>query len=406
MADDSLDGLHEKQQLIAREARRFCVVDCGRRWGKTILGTNRAKQTLQQGLPVGWFAPTYKLVTDVWNEVNRSLYDQIVHRSKTEMRLELTNGGVFEMWTLDNPDAGRSRKYARVIIDEAAMVKNLMDAWSASIRPTLTDYKGDAWFLSTPKGRNGFWELYQKGLDPLEPDWVCWQMPTVTNPHIDPLEIEAARKALPERIYQQEYEATFLEDGGGVFRKVMEAATAEPLATGAPGKRYVYGVDWGRTNDFTVLVVIDPETKRMVAWDRFNQIDYMLQMTRLRAMCSRFRPLAIYAEANSMGGPLTELLHREGLPVKAFTTTNASKAEIIDGLALGFERGEIQILDEPVLIGELLAYDMERLPSGLLRYSAPPGQHDDCVMALALAWYGRTPVMPPLVQAIAKGWIA
>jgi len=87
-----------------------------------------------------------------------------------------------------------------------------------------------------------------------------------------------------------------------------------------------------------------------------------------------------------MGDPLVEQLLRMGLPVQAFTTTQASKAQAIDALALGFEKGEIRILSDPVLIGELQAYQAERLPSGMLRYSAPEGLHDDTVMALALAW--------------------
>ena len=69
-----------------------------------------------------------------------------------------------------------------------------------------------------------------------------------------------------------------------------------------------------------------------------------------------------------------------------FMTTNASKAHIIDGLALSFEQGEIQILPDPVLLGELQAFTMERLPSGMLRYSAPAGMHDDGVMSLAMGW--------------------
>lgn len=394
------DSLHPAQRLVVVEAKRFNVVDCGRRFGKTLLGEQRIKQILRQGQPAAWFAPTYKLMLDVWSDLRRSLRGEIVRANKTEMRIELTNGGVLDMWTLDNPDAGRGRKYARVVIDEAALVRNLLDAWPASIRPTLTDLRGDAYFLSTPKGRNAFWQLYQLGLDPEQPDWACWQMPTAMNPYIDPAEIEAARQMLPERIFAQEYLAEFIDDGGGVFRRVMEAAVAEPQGWGHHGRRYVYGVDWGKYNDFTVIVVMDPADRRMVAMDRFNQIDYTLQMQRLRAMTERFQPSAIYAERNSMGEPLIEQLQRENLPVKPFLTTNASKAEIIDGLALAFERGEIEIFNDPVLTGELMAYDMERLPSGLLRYGAPEGMHDDCVMALALAWQGCVSRLPTNIDIV------
>ena len=92
--------------------------------------------------------------------------------------------------------------------------------------------------------------------------------------------------------------------------------------------------------------------------------------------------------ANSIGQPVIEQLTREGLRIHPFTTTNASKAEAIEALALAFERGDIRILNDPVMLSELMAYQAERLPSGLLRYGAPTGGHDDIVMSLALAWTG------------------
>ena len=112
----------------------------------------------------------------------------------------------------------------------------------------------------------------------------------------------------------------------------------------------------------------------------------------------RFNPVAIVAERNSMGEPLIEQLQRDGLPVQPFVTTNASKAVAIDGLALAFERGDISILNDPVLIGELQAYERDRLPSGMFRFSAPAGLHDDTVMALALAWYGATTTGPVTIM--------
>ena len=124
--------------------------------------------------------------------------------------------------------------------------------------------------------------------------------------------------------------------------------------------------------------------------DRFNHIDYHVQAQRLQAMAERFKPAAIVAESNSIGTPIIEQLRRQGLPVVPFTTTNASKQIAIDALALAFERGTLRILPDDVLINELEAYSMERLPSGMLRYSAPDGGHDDCVMSLALCYSGAS----------------
>ena len=278
------------------------------------------------------------------------------------------------------------------------MIRHLGDAWDAAIRPTLADLQGDAWLLSTPKGHNFFWQCYLKGKDPEEDVWAAWDMPTSTNPHIKAEEIEAMRHQMPDRIFRQEILAEFIEDAGGVFRRVMDAATSRPMEHGDRGTRYLYGVDWGKLNDFTVITVVDELEDgrgRVVFQDRFNMIDYAVQTSRLEALCARFPPSRVVAERNAMGEPIIEQLNRAGLPVDPFVTTNRSKGQIIDGLALAFERGDLELLDPTcdetgaVTVAELQAYEAERLPSGAFRYGAPAGFHDDTVMSLAMAWHAR-----------------
>lgn len=373
-----------------QRARRFNVLACGRRWGKSTLGINLEVGPALEGYPVAWFSPNYKYLEEIWLELGRVLHPVTAARNASKHRIDLISGGVVEMWSLDDPNAGRSRKYKRVIVDEAAMVAHLGQWWTEAGRATLADFRGDAWFKSTPKGLNYFHTLYQRGQDPGELEWASFQSPTSTNPFIHPDEIEAARRDSPERVFAQEYMAEFLEFEGAVFRRVMEAAIATAQDCALPAHRYVMGVDWGKMNDFTVIAVIDSTTGELAALDRFNQIDYAFQRRRLRALWERFGESYVIAESNSMGVPVIEELTREGINVQPFQTTNASKAEAIEGLALAFERGELRILPDPVLTGELLAYQAERLPSGMLRYSAPEGLHDDTVMALALAWYGAS----------------
>jgi hypothetical protein len=283
----------------------------------------------------------------------------------------------------DNPDSLRGDGLDLAVIDECAFVPEA--AWTEALRPALADRKGRALFISTPKGRNWFWRLWVAGQGS-DPDWQSWQLPTTDNPYIDPAEVEAARAGLPERVYLQEFCAEFLEDGGGIFRGVHALAVATPQDAPLPGHTYCMGVDWGKLDDFTVLCVMDVTTRSQAAFDRFNQIDYTVQTGRLRALAERFGVTTIIAERNSMGEPLIEAIVQAGLPVTPFLTTNATKAAAIDALALAFERREITILPDPALLSELDAYEAERLPSGLVRYQAPSGVHDDCVMALALAW--------------------
>jgi hypothetical protein len=278
----------------------------------------------------------------------------------------------------------------------------------------LTDRQGKAVFISTPKGRGWFWQLWQLGQDESQTEWKSWQLPTSANPFIPDTEIEAAYRSLPESVYQQEYMAAFIDDAGGVFRRIMEAATATPqdsrqyrMVDGEERgwHQYIIGVDWGKHNDFTVITVMDVDTSELVLMDRFNQIDYAVQVGRLKAIVNRFKPASIVAEQNSMGEPLVEQLQREGLHVIPFTTTNATKAVAVEALALAFERGDIRILNDPVLIGELQAFEMSRTPSGMVRYAAPEGLHDDCVISLALCWQGaavKPQAIPEQVTAPSK----
>src|SRR5207249_187372 len=168
------------------------------------------------------------------------------------------------------------------------------------IRPTLTDHRGGAWFFSTPRGRNFFHELYTR--ENSQAHWKAHHAPTSANPHIPADEIEEARKDLPERVFLQEYEAVFLDDGAGVFRNVLAAVDEDlpidpHVATDAMGDAFVIGVDWARHNDFTVFTVLDAKKRATVAIDRFTGIEYALQLSRLKALHARFPRAPILAES-------------------------------------------------------------------------------------------------------------
>ena len=335
-----------------------------------------------------WYAPGYKALLEIWRSIQETLVPVIVSRNNAEFRLELCGGGSVTMFSLDTEvsETTRGRAFKCVVIDEAALVKNLRGIWENAIRPTLADHRGDAWFLSTPRGMNEFKAFYDRGQDREREDWVSWQMPTSSNPFIDPAEIEAARQDMTEAAFNQKFLAQFVSWEGAVFRHVMECATGECKSGPEAGHEYVIGADWGRSNDFTVFVVLDTTARCMVDMDRSNRVDYVVQRGRLQALHDRWRPSAIIAEQNSIGQPIIEELQRAGLPVKAFTTTNASKARAIEALALAFEQGTITIPNDTTLIGELQAFEATALPSGMMRYAAPAGGHDDIVLALAIAY--------------------
>ena len=389
-----------QRRLIARAAKRN-VACCGRRWGKTYALTeillNRPGGALagkrgdgRRGLPTAWYAPNDAYFSKVFQGIAHQ-YAGVIRRATSQPRpvIEFKNGGAIDFWTLENPmKCGRGNHYARVIVDEAAHARHLKDAWEQTIEFTLADLDGDAWFISTPYGMNYFSELFRRG--ERDADWASLTAPSTDNPHLTPGWMEGKRATMPERVFRQEVLAQFLDTGAGVFRGVDRLPVCEWLDAAAGREGYVIGVDWARHEDFTVFAVLRSDGA-LVHMDRFSGVGYELQVGRLTALWQRFGRCPILAESNSMGGPLIERLQRERVTVRAFNTTAESKAEAIEALSLAIEQQRLSLPADPrvePLRTELVAFDQERLPSGRMRYGAPPGQHDDTVMALAIAWDG------------------
>lgn len=200
---------HPAQCKVIAEARRFNVIVCGRRWGKTVVCIDREIQTALHGFPAGWFAPTFKILEEAFRDFVK-LLEPVIRRKSSNERIELITGGSIEFWSMDSGTiVARSRKYKRIVVDEASRVRDLKRRWEEEIRPTLTDLSGDAWFPSTPAGFDDYKDLFERQL--IDSDWKSWQMPTWTNPYIKPEEIEKARKDLPEPTYMQEYGAEFID---------------------------------------------------------------------------------------------------------------------------------------------------------------------------------------------------
>jgi hypothetical protein len=387
---------HPGQQHVRLHRKRFTWLAAGRRWRKTTLFVSLIVEAAAEGVPIVWGAPTYDQVFTAWEELQRAGRG-IIGFNQSRMTATLGRGSML-FRSLDDPENARSKTAGGIVLDEVADIAEV--AWVEVLRPMLMDTNG--WLLAggTPKGRNWFWRECMAARE--RPDSVFFQAPSLgaritpdglertphplENPELPWSEIQHLYATMPERAFRQEILAEFVEDGGGVFRGVRRLATAAPQTGAVDTHQYVMGVDWGRTNDATVFAVVDSTSKELVCLDRMTQTDYTLQITRLRALWERFGHCTIVAEANSMGGPLIERLGREGMRVRAFQTTNATKSAIIDALALAFEREDVHMVPDATLLEELEAYESERLPSGMIRYSAPNGMHDDCVMAFAIAW--------------------
>jgi len=371
----------------------------GRRFGKTKAAINELIRAAirKPGSLNWWVAPTFSITRKGWRELFAFLPDELIANvSRTEVMVELINGSSIWFKSADNPDSLLSEGLDFVVVDEAARVSE--EAWGRALRPALSDRLGGAAFTTTPAGKNWLYRLWLRGQDSLENEVASWRFATSANPYIPAGEIEAARKSMVERHFRQEYLAAFEDDVGAVFPQARRQATGalkEPC-----GQECVIGVDWGKHQDASVFVVLDATRRTVVALDRQLQVDYTLQIARLTAMVERWRPRTVVAEMNSAGDPLVEQLQRD-LPcrVEGFLTTATSKRQLIDALALAIERGDITYPDIPELIGELEAFRYELTAAGNVRYAAPGERyHDDCVMALALAWYAAAHTHPPAVR--------
>jgi hypothetical protein len=207
--DFYLPTLHPAQEEIFNNAKRFNHLRCGRRFGKTTLIEELSSVSLD-GWPVGIWFPTYKDLSEVWKDIKKT-YKPIIKRKDEQLhQITLLTEGIIDFWSMEDPDSGQGRKYKRAVIDEAAKAPKLYQAWENTIRPTLTDYKGDAFILSRPKGKNnGFFMLEEKHRQ--FDNWAFFHYTTYDNPHIDPNEVEEARLQLDDINFRQEYLAEYVD---------------------------------------------------------------------------------------------------------------------------------------------------------------------------------------------------
>jgi hypothetical protein len=216
--DFYLPKLHDNQQYIIDNAKRFNHLRCGRRFGKTTLIEELSSIALD-GERVGIWFPTYKDLSEVWKDLIKT-YKPIIKRKNEQLKqIELVTDGIIDFWSMEDPDSGQGRKYHRAIVDESAKAQKLYQAWENTIRPTLTDYQGDAYIMSRPKGKNaggtkdqvgnGFYLLEEKHRQ--FDNWAFFHFTTYDNPHINPDEIEEAKKQLDEINFRQEYLAEYVD---------------------------------------------------------------------------------------------------------------------------------------------------------------------------------------------------
>lgn len=248
--------LHPTQEIVAKSKARFRVVNCGRRWGKTTLAILEmvAKGVFKDDARIVYIAPTYQQARDIaWNELKKICIPITinVNEARLEITIKTKNGGTSIIWLRgwESVETLRGQRFDFVVIDEIASMRNFFLQWQEVIRPALTDRKGHVLFISTPKGFNHFYDLFNT----VDEDYASFHFTTYDNPHMPVEEIEKAKKELPEDRFHQEYMADFRKQEGLVYKEFNRDRHVIHTIPDTTYVEYIAGIDFGFTNPTAVI---------------------------------------------------------------------------------------------------------------------------------------------------------
>jgi len=328
----TIPKLHSGQLDVFARAKRFNVLRCGRRFGKTTLairllcdGAIGEAGIGQLGMSVAYFAPTYKMLSKQWQTVKRILKPITLQTDSQLKQLVLETGGIFDFWSLENPDAPRGNAYDLIFVDEAAMIRNLKDTFEQVLLPLLTDREGSAWLGSTPRGENDFYALDQLSLS--QEDWASFHLPTDANPFISKKELARMESLLPADVWNQEYAAEYVSFDGKTFLQYFKESEHVTPVKYRPGYDLFLSFDFNIAN--TVLLIQNIEEELWVL------DEYHAELYDLEGLCEEIQ--ANYPTANYIiNGDAS------GRARSATSTNNASGYELIEQfLNLSLEQFEV-----------------------------------------------------------------
>jgi phage terminase large subunit len=343
-----------------------------------------------------WVSPIYSQAKKVYDELCKALNDTglILTTNRSELWIKLINGSTIHFKSGEKPDNLRGYTLDWLIIDEAAFVKD--EIWTEVLRPATLVKGKRVIFISTPKGKNYFYNLYQRGVSNEYPDYVSLKYTSYDTPFISQEEIEDAKQTLPTDIFRQEILAEFIEDGGEVFKNYTDIQLEVMWRKPSSEERYWAGIDLGRQNDFTVLTILNNYNQVCYIY-RENKNNWSNIVDNIVSLLQKYNAKTLI-EVNSIGDVIYEQIKKRYSKIEPFHTTNKSKEEIINNLIVNIND---QILTLPTkelfepLDTELKVFTYEWSPNTRkVRYTAPAGFHDDCVMSLALAVESKRQLLP------------
>ena len=294
--------LTKAQKIIAKDKHRFRVINCGRRFGKTTLSIEEIKgRALYIPSRIAYIAPTFIQSRDIaWQQLKKELKPIIknINESRLELVVHTQSGkseSIIQLRGWENIESLRGQRLDFIVIDEVAMMRNFWLNWEEIIRPTLTDTKGDVMFISTPKGFNHFYDLYNKEAE--DKDYKSFHFTSYDNPYLPKEELDKAKVELPEDRFAQEYMADFRKTEGLVYKEFSRLNHTYETLSVRDIKDTIVGLDFGYTNPSAIIkIVIDKNDNYWIENEYYKSRQTNEQIAEV---VNRFEPNIVYPDPAS-----------------------------------------------------------------------------------------------------------
>jgi hypothetical protein len=370
---------HPAQQEVLDCDARFKVMMCGRRFGKTLIAMVICIQKMLNGEAVAYCVPEFGLGKDFFREILKYIPSEIIKTdNKSELYIELITGGTLKFFSGEALNSFRGRKYHYVIVDEAAFITDLKEAWDTAIRPTLSDYRGGALFISTPNGKEYFYSMYMKGRDELQTEYKSFHFSSNMNPYFSQEEFDAAKKSIPAFRFNQEYLALPGENQNNPFGTDNINLNIIPELSNEP--TVVYGIDVAKYSDYTVIIGLDINGN-MTYFDRF-QSPWAITAHKIKDLPDGILKVM---DSTGVGDVLLEQIIDDTPNLIGFKFTTESKPKIVYELINAVEKGMVKFNQQTG--DEMFVYTYKYTSTGHIKFEAQSGYNDDCVTALAIAYH-------------------
>lgn len=390
---------HQKNVLKMIDKEREILCRAGRRGGKSKLSAFAAIKTLLKGNTDVWVVSvSYDLASIVFDtiviELSKILTagEDFTVQKKSPQKLHIPSfNSVLYARSADNPTSLLGRSTDMVIMDEAAEIHQ--NIWERYIYPTTSDRGGKIVYISTPKGRNWF---YEKDLE-LQKKGCSFHWWSKENPHFPKDEWRKAQKKLSKREFAAQYMAEYTNLADPVFgdvRRIVGQCLEEPKK----GHHYVIGIDFGRRVDATAIIIIDRTNHKVVNYTSLKDKEWSAQKGIIKNLALKYNNAKLIAESTGVGDALVGELFRDGLFVEEFRTAAHNKTNLIEKLVVYIEQEMITIPNSEELIEQLEGYEKTITEWGNAKYNAPGRRHDDSVIALALAVQDLQEPISPKIQ--------